>query len=51
MAVTLGPGGNSNETILRIWKSVCYKEIVIYIFGIYDDLYYVLSNIWNTCHI
>lgn len=28
MAMTLGPEGNSKKTILRIWKSVCYKEIV-----------------------
>lgn len=51
MVVILGLGGNSNEIILRIWKSVCYKEIVIYIFGIYDDFYYVLLNIWNICYI
>lgn len=26
--MTLGTEDNSKETILRIWESVCYKEIV-----------------------
>lgn len=29
MTVSLAPEDNSKETILRIWKSVRYKEILI----------------------